>query len=105
MELAIFSACVTIFLEKNEWDNYLKKGKENKNRKKVTIYHYFLILIYITFILLIIIYRGIDLFFKIPNYVASFLPNFITALTLFFYFLSYALRTIIIRYDKTSGEK
>lgn len=91
IELAFFSCCVTLAFEINEWKIFTKKSES-----KIKMFNYFTPLLF-TFILIMIvsfIYNGFATLIGVSEETAQIIPNFITSLTLFGYFISYTIRSI-----------
>lgn len=85
--LALFSTCVTVAFEINEWQR-LKRKKLSYN------YSYPLLLALILLIALVFIYNGIETSIGISKSIPNKVPNVISSLTLLIYFISYTVRQL-----------
>lgn len=101
--LALFSTCVTISFEVNEW--YIFNNSKHKKTKKYFNYYYPLLFALILLMILAFIYNGIATLFGIPEKIFNVAPNLISSFTLLGYFISYTIRQIFIRRQQYLDKK
>lgn len=99
IELAIFSCCVTISFEINEWCIYYNRYHNKGEEKTIKIFNYFPPLLFASVLIMLVafVYNGFATLIGIPEEILPIIPNFITSLTLFAYFISYIKRNIKLK--------
>lgn len=101
--LAFFSLSVTLSFELNELCTYFK----NKLNLLIKMLNFFspVLFIFVLFLFCLAIYFSINTLFNIPETLKSRLPNILTSITLFFYFISYSYRSYGKREKKSHNKK
>lgn len=105
--LALFSICVTVAFEANEWVIFY--NSIHKQKKTEFNYSYPLLFALVLLIVLLFAYDGVIrilTLFGISEDAFGKFPNIISSITLFGYFVSYIFRQIKIRvYQYRNGNK